>query len=107
MSNLIAVIMSAAFLLAMIAIAVLVWYIQRLVNNLKDGVKNVDELQSLLSEYSDSLESVLELEQFYGEQAIVAAVGNTKMVIEACKFYKNSILNSEDNTIETNKEEGK
>ena len=71
---------------------VLVWYLSKIVNNLKNGVKGVDDLQELLEEYTASLESMLTLDQYYGDDTATAAVKNTKMVVEACKFYKKSVL---------------
>ena len=85
------------FLIISIAInGVFIWYTRKLVQNLYYGVNNVDELQKLLNEYVSLLEPIATMENYYGEPAITSAVANTKMVIEACKAYKNSIIESQD-----------
>jgi|LakMenE01Jun11ns_1017448.scaffolds.fasta_scaffold9891912_4 hypothetical protein len=90
------VLFATLFILSLITNILLVWYIQKLVNNLKSGVKNIDELQELLEEYSSSLQEMSNLDEYYGDTTINGAVKNTKMVIEACKFYKNSVLEIEE-----------
>jgi hypothetical protein len=74
----------------------LVWYTRKLVNNLKIGVNGVEQFQQLLDEYCKSMESVYELEKYYGDETITAVINNTKMVIEASKFYKNAVLEIEE-----------
>ena len=83
-------------LLSLTANAVLIWYCRKLVRNLWYGIKNVDELQKLLNEYSGSLQSLYELEQFYGDETIKVAIGNTKLIVEACRVYKESILQKQE-----------
>jgi hypothetical protein len=83
------------FVLSVIVNILLVWYVRKLILNLKNGVKGIDDLQELLQEYCNSLVEISNLEQYYGDETITAAAKNTKMVIEACKFYKNSVLDTE------------
>jgi len=80
---------------------VLFWYVKKLIENLNYGIKNVDELQKFLDEYVSLLEPLAQLENYYGEPAIDSAIANTKLAIQACKGYKNSIIESQD---EENKE---
>lgn len=79
---------------------ILVWYSRKLVKNLSAGVEGLDDLQQLLDEYASLLSGMAELEQYYGDETVVGAVKNTKMVIEACKFYKKSVLNTETDNME-------
>jgi hypothetical protein len=74
---------------------ILFWYTRKLIQNLYYGVKNVDELQKLLNEYASLLEPITTMENYYGDPVISSAVANTKLVVEACKGYKNSIIESE------------
>jgi hypothetical protein len=74
---------------------IFIWYTRKLVQNLYYGVNNVDEMQKLLNEYADLLEPLATLENYYGEPAITSAIANTKLVMEACKTYKNSIIESD------------
>lgn len=71
------------------------WYIKKLLKKLSFGVDNIDQLQNLLEEYCILLESMLELEQYYGDETVVAAVKNTRLVIETCKMYKQTIMEQE------------
>lgn len=83
---------------------IFVWYTRKLIQNLQFGVNNVDELQKLLNEYVVLLEPVANMENYYADPVIVSTISNTKMVIEACKVYKNSILQSENEEIQENQE---
>jgi hypothetical protein len=66
------------------------------VEKLSFGVNNIDQLQSLLDEYSQNLESLYQMEEFYGDEAIKIAISNTRMVVETCKLYKQSILETQE-----------
>jgi hypothetical protein len=87
------------FLLALSVVVngVLFWYTKKLVEKLTYGVNNVDELQNLLNEYANSLSGMLDMETYYGDETMASAVRNTKMVVETCKVYKNSILETKNN----------
>ena len=92
-------------LLLIISLAVngiLVWYSRKLVKNLWYGVNNVEELQKLLLEYASSLQALYD-SQNYSDESIEITIGNTKMIAEACRVYKDSIIqkqgeNSEETT---------
>jgi hypothetical protein len=93
--------LSFLLLVSLIVNGVLLWYVRKLIENLNYGIKNVDELQKFLDEYVSLLEPLAQLENYYGEPAIDSAIANTKLAIQACKGYKNSIIESQD---EENKE---
>jgi hypothetical protein len=59
-------------------------------------MKNVEELQKLLTEYSESLETLNQLEQYYDDENIKIAIENTKLISEACRVYKDSIIQKQD-----------
>lgn len=83
-------------LLSLAGNCILVWYCKKLVKNLWYGVNNVEELHKLLLEYATSLESLYELEQYYGDETIKVAIGNTKLIAEACRVYKDSIIQKQE-----------
>jgi hypothetical protein len=79
---------------------IFVWYTRKLVQNLYYGVNNVDELQKLLNEYIALLQPLLQMENYYGDPVLASAITNTKIVIDACSVYKNSIIESENEEIQ-------
>jgi hypothetical protein len=87
-------------MLSLTANGILIWYCKKIIKNLNYGIKNVDELQNLLNQYADSMQSLYELEQFYGDETIKSAVDNTKMVVEACRIYKESIIEKQEKNID-------
>ena len=93
--------LSILLTLSLVGNGILFWYVRKLIQNLYYGVNNVDELQKLLNEYASLLEPLVTMENYYNDPAITSAISNTKMVVEACKGYKNSIIESQD---EENKE---
>ena len=83
---------------------VLVWYVRKLVKNLSVGTKGIDDLQGLLNEYCSLLEGMLQLDQYYGDDTVTGAVNNTKLVIEACKFYKKAIIETDEDEVDVGSE---
>lgn len=79
---------------------ILFWYARKLVRQLSFGVNYTQQLQGLLEEYSSNLESMLDMEVYYGDETITSAVKNTRMVIETCKMYEKSVLSIKDDNIE-------
>jgi hypothetical protein len=84
------------FLLSLVANGILVWYVRKLIKNLTFGVDNVDSFQKMLNEYASTLEAITEMEKFYADETLTIAANNTRMVIAACKVYKKSIIDSEE-----------
>lgn len=91
-------------LISIVFNGILIWYTRKLVQNLYYGVNNIDELQKLLNEYASLLEPLSTMENYYGDPAITSAVANTKLVIEACKVYKKTIIESYDEENQENQE---
>lgn len=90
------ILLSFLFLVSLAFNFILIWYVSKIVKNLRFGVENVDEFQKLLDEYSAGLENVVQMQEYYADETIMVAIKNTKLVIEACKTYKKSILDSEE-----------
>lgn len=83
-------------LLSLVGNIILVWYVKKTIQMLSYGIDNVEELQRLLNEYASLLEPVAEMENYYGDPAILSAVANTKLVIDACKIYKKTLIRNYD-----------
>jgi hypothetical protein len=86
-------------LLSLICNGILVWYVRKLIKNLNFGVSNVDEFQKMLEEYVETLAAVTEMEKFYADETLTIVGNNTRMVIAACKVYKKSILDSDEDDL--------
>ena len=97
--------LSLLLLLSITANVILVWYTRKLVQNLHYAVNNVDEIQKLLNEYATLLEPLATMENYYGDPAITSTIANTKIVADACKKIKNSMLESKDEEIQKNQED--
>ena len=83
---------------------ILIWYTRKLIQNLYYGVNNIDEMQKLLNEYADLLAPLANLDNFYGEPALSAAIANTKLVIDACRVYKKTIIENYNEENQENQE---
>ena len=86
-------------IVSLAANAMLVWYCKKLVKNLWYGVNNVEELQKLLLEYASSLQTLYDA-QNYSDEALEISIQNTKLIVEACRVYKDSIIDKQDNDSE-------
>lgn len=91
-------------LISMAVNGILIWYVYKVLQNLRFGINNIDELQKLLNEYSSLLQPLANMENYYGDPAIDSAVANTKLVIEACKVFKKTIIEDYDEESQENQE---
>ena len=90
------ILLSLLLFLSLVGNGLLIWYTRKLVQNLYYGVNNIDELQKLLNEYVSLLEPLANMENYYGDPALSSAVANTKLVIDACRVYKKTIIENYD-----------
>ena len=90
------IILSLLLLTSLIGNAMLIWYTRKLIKNLLYGVKNVDEMQKLFDEYVTLIQPLATMENYYNEPAITSAINNTNVIIEACKMYKNTMIDQID-----------
>lgn len=100
------ILLTFLLLLSLAGNAMLIWYTRKLVQNLYYGVNNIDEMQKLLNEYASLLEPIATMENYYGDPAITSAVANTKLVVDACRVYKKTMIENYDEENQENKEEG-
>ncbi len=89
--------------ISLIGNILLVWYVKKfikesgsqisfLTEQLKIGSENIDQMQLLFEEYSETLKELYMLEEYHEDQVIKTVIGNTKMVIDMCKAYKKTIF---------------
>jgi len=98
------ILLTLLLILSLVGNGVLIWYTRKLIQNLYYGVNNIDEMQKLLNEYADLLNPLATMENYYGEPAIDSAIANTKLVIEACRVYKKTIIENYDEENQENEE---
>jgi hypothetical protein len=99
----------ALLLLSVTGNIILVWYVRKTIQILSHGIENVEELQGLLNEYASLLEPLANMENYYADPAITSAVANTKLVVDACRVYKTTLIRNydEEDTEDTGQEEDK
>ena len=96
------ILLAALLFLSLVVNGVLIWYTRKLVQNLYFGVNNIEEMQKLLDEYATLLEPLATMENYYADPALTSAIANTKLVVEACRVYKKTLIQ---NYEEENQEE--
>lgn len=74
------------------------WFIYSLLNRIEDITEDQEELFSGFYELSEHLESIHELEMFYGEPVLKDLIDHTKKVVQDIEDYKT--MYDEDNKIE-------
>jgi hypothetical protein len=73
---------------------VLLWYSNKITKQLAFAVKNVEQYQNLLDQYHNSLEATYKLDEYYGDDTIKILITHTKMVADACKAFRYSVLDT-------------
>jgi len=86
------IILSLLLTLSIAGNVILVWYTRKLIQNMQYGIANIDEMQKLFEEYVSLLQPLATMDNYYGDPAITSAVNNTKLVIDACRVYKKTMI---------------
>ena len=66
----------------------LIWYIKSILNKFVFISENVDDLFYSLDEYSQHLESLYQLETYYGDTTLEALIKHSKVVVEDVRRFK-------------------
>ena len=69
----------------------LAWYIRKLLTRYIIDSETRKQFGNTISEYGDFLESIYQLEQFYGEEIIKRAITQTRILQSYCKTVRDSI----------------
>lgn len=99
------ILLALLLIISVIINGMLIWYTRKLVQNLYFGINNVEELQRLLNEYVSLLEPLATMENYYNDPIITSAVANTKLVIDACRVYKKTLIEDYEETQENQETE--
>jgi len=74
--------------LSIIVIIGLGWFIYNLMNRLEDVTEDIEELFVGFYDLSEHLQSIHELEMFYGEPVLQDLIEHTKKVVQDIEDYK-------------------
>ena len=74
--------------ISILVIAGLSWFIQKLLFELSDVNTDIQNLFDLLSSLQEHIESVYELEMFYGDQTLSDLLQHTKDLVIVLEDYK-------------------
>ena len=74
------------FLVSLILNGILAWYIRKLINQFKDAIGSVSEIQSLMDEYLGHIKTISEMETYYGDVTIENLLKHTKDMVDNLKL---------------------
>ena len=66
----------------------LIWYIRGILTKLLFVSENQQELSNTLVSFSNHLNTIYELETFYGDETLAALIEHMKSVVEAVEEYE-------------------
>ena len=66
----------------------LIWYIKEILTKLLFVSENQQELSNALVSFSSHLNTIYELETFYGDETLASLIEHMKLVIEAIEEYE-------------------
>lgn len=82
------------FVLSLAANGILVWYVRSLIKNYINDREAVERFTEMIEQYSVALTSLYKMEELYGDENIKKAIIQTKFVIEACREFNSSLVES-------------
>jgi hypothetical protein len=74
------------FLVSLILNGILAWYIRKLINQFKDAIGSISEIQSLMDEYLGHIKTISEMETYYGDVTIENLLKHTKDMVDNLKL---------------------
>jgi hypothetical protein len=74
------------FLISLTLNGILAWYVRKLINQFKDAIGSVSELQSLMDEYLGHIRMISEMETYYGDVTIENLLKHTKDMVDNLKL---------------------
>ena len=80
-----------------------IWYIKNIIRELLYVSRNLSEIQYEIERYKDHLESVSQMDVYYGDETIVSLMTHTKYISEFFEDYEDLyvlVRDADDYTIE-------
>ena len=82
------VILSLVLALSLSINVVLLWYNRQAVEKLVFISDNIGDIMGLVQEYNEHLESLYEMEMFYGDQTLKGLIEHTKFITEEIRTFE-------------------
>ena len=82
------IILSLVLTLSLSANVVLLWYNRQAVEKLVFISDNIGDIMGLVQEYHEHLESLYEMEMFYGDATLKGLIDHTKFVLAEMKKFE-------------------
>jgi hypothetical protein len=82
------IILSVLLLSSIVGNVLLVWYNRQLVQNLFFVSDNIGDMVGLVKEYHEHLESLYEMEMFYGDSTLKGLIDHTSFILEEMKVFE-------------------
>jgi len=100
------IILSLLLILSIVFNALSLWYNRQAVNNLLFVSDNVGGVVGLIKEYHEHLESLYEMEMFYGDSTLKGLIDHTSFMLEEMKIFEDiyGLTHEEDEENEENEE---
>tara|TARA_Y100000310_G_scaffold226675_1_gene228824 strand:- start:3195 stop:3509 length:315 start_codon:yes stop_codon:yes gene_type:complete len=85
----------------------LIWYIKGILTKLLFVSENQQDLSNALVSFSNHLNTIYELETFYGDETLAALIEHMKLVVEAVEEYESiyTLTEEEEDSDATEEEE--
>ena len=84
----------------------LIWYIREILTKLLFVSENQQDLSNALVSFSNHLNTIYELETFYGDETLVALIEHMKSVIDVVEEYESIYtLTEEEEDLDADEEE--
>ena len=82
------ILLSILLALSIVLNIVLFWYNRQVVKNLLFVSDNIGGVIGLVKEYQEHLESLYDMEMFYGDSTLKGLIDHTKFIIEEIKEFE-------------------
>ncbi len=73
------------FILSIAGNTVLIWYVRKLINQFKAAIESVAQVQAMLDEYAIHLDTVSQMESYYGDVTIENLMKHTKDIVKVVR----------------------
>jgi hypothetical protein len=82
------VILSLLLVLSIALNVFLIWYSRQVIGDLLFVSDNIGDMVGLIKEYHEHLESLYEMEMFYGDSTLKGLMDHTSFILEEAKVFE-------------------